>query len=120
MAKQYKRKLYHECNSSDKTRRQDIRKSLNASERQRGRSIAVSEMREHNDLFNDKFIKDLRYDLEFEHADKCWRKERSAPETKFANTLARFGLPHVRPYKCRCVSPDKMSKKDILKHFGYL
>lgn len=120
MAKAYKRKLYKECDYTDKERRQDIRKSLNSSERQRGRSIAVSELNEYESMFSEETLSALRWNLEMKLSNDCYNKEVNSPEYNLALTFERFGLPWVNPHKCTCPLPENLSDEEVLKLSGLL
>lgn len=118
--KSYKRKKHIINNSRDSERCNDIRKSLNSSERQRGRSIAVSELDEYQFYKSEDEMQLLRWDLEIKLANDCYRKEVNSSEYKFALTLKRFGLPWVNPHKCTCPRPEDLSDEEVLKLSGLL
>ena len=120
MTKSYKRKRHIINNTRDSERCNDIRKSLNSSERQHGRSIAVSELDEYEHLLSDETLSDLRWELEIKFSNECYRKEINSPEYKFALTLKRFGLPWVNPHKCTCPLPEHLSDEEVLKLSGLL
>lgn len=118
--KAYKRKRHLINDSRDSNRCNDLKKHLNSSERQRGNSEAVSGIKEYEDMFSPELISYLRWGLESEHSSKCYEKEVTGVEFRFAKTLQRFGLPWANSYKCKCPKFDKMTDEEILKISGYL
>ena len=118
--KSYKRKRHLISDARDSKRCNDIRKSLNSSERQRGRSLAVSELEQYNDMYSDEFLSNLRWNLEIKLSNDCYRKEINSPEYKLAKTFSRFGLPWVNPHKCTCPRPEDLSDEEILRLSGLL
>lgn len=119
--KAYKRKRHIINNSRDSVRCNDQRKYLNSSERQRGRSIAVSELEEYEYNRSDEELHRLRWNLEIKLSHECYLKEVHSPEYKFSQTLIRLGLPVVNiPHKCDCPLPEKLSDEEILKLNGLI
>lgn len=119
MAKRYKYKLYKECDTTDKDRRQDIRKQLNSSERQRGKLEAVSGKKEYEISHDNEFIDALRWNMEMELADECWRKELTCVSVGLATLLMKLDVGKFNLHKCTCSRPEKLSNEEILKRYGY-
>jgi len=119
MAKRYKYKLYKECDSTDKVRRQDIRKSLNSSERQYGKSVAASGLDEYESLIGGNIITHLRWNMEIELSEECYRKEITDPVREIQQILNKLNVGCFDLHKCTCHLPENLSDKEILKRAGY-
>jgi len=119
MAKRYKYKLYKECNDTDKEHRNDIRKSLNSSERQRGKSEAMSAQKDFELYYDKAFINNLRRNMEYELADKCWKKEVTDPTRFISVILKKLGMGWHNLHKCTCPRPEKLSDIEVLHRSGF-
>lgn len=102
-----------------KNKRNNLR-GLKKSARQANRSIAVSELEEYELMTSKHEIRDIRFELEMQQSDECYHKELNSPETKFAETLYRFGLPLVNLYKCQCIDIYQLSDSEVLKLSGLI
>jgi hypothetical protein len=117
--KQYKRKRHIEENTSD-IKPKKFRNYFNKSERQRGKSIAVSGVDEYEQQHDPQLIRDLRWNMEMELANQCRADHDDCPSTGLALILRKIGVGRFRLYKCTCINPDKLTDEDILKRYGYL
>jgi hypothetical protein len=121
VAREYKRKRLAEEWATDE-KPTDIRKSLNASERQRGKSLAVSGLKDHEDTLDKDLIKNLRWNLEEKLSSECYQKEILDPAHLLNETLLKLGIGKFELYKlhkCDCPDPINYSDEEILRLSGY-
>lgn len=95
------------------------RRALNGSERQRGKREAVSGVAEYETAINPKFIQEQRWNIEIEHADACYIKEKTGIHNYLSTMLNLLGVGNFNLYKCNCENPDRLSDEEILKIAGF-
>lgn len=96
-----------------------MRKAINSSERQRGKSIAVSGLKEYEETLNSRLIFELRHEMEMKYANICYMEEMLGPTKHLENILIKLEIGHFQLYKCRCPNPDRMTDEEILKASGF-
>lgn len=116
MPRQYKRKRLAEYWSRDE-RPTKIRKSLNSSERQRGKSEAVSQLNGYEDILDD--IQRLRWNLEIDLSSKCLDAELYGPEADLSRMLRNLGVGDFNLHRCTCEKIDDLSDNEILRRSGF-
>lgn len=114
MTRQYKRKRMVGMENDNNHNR----KSLNASERQRGKSEAVSGLRDWNLGRDKELIDTLRWNMEIDLADECYRKELTDPTKLITEILQKLGIGRFNLHKYTCPLPERLSDEEVLSRSG--
>ena len=118
--KQYKRKRKIIANSRDSEGCNDLRKSLNSSERQQGKRESEDGKKEYSTIHDKAAIMHMRWDYEEDLTSKCTNEERFGPAAKLGGMLKKLDIGDFNLYKCTCENVDRLSDEEILKYFGHL